>query len=1573
MQVISFHESEEQEMARTKFAKPVCWSSRKIWPEILGLVILLILMNACGPGEKGEGGWLTFRYDRTHSGYSEETVPVPLTLVWSYQSPLSPQPAWPEPGEEMERMQMDNAFYSSAAYGLVFFGSSLDHKVRALDAATGQEKWHFFTEGPVRYAPTIADGRIYVGSDDGSVYCLNAKNGRLLWKYRAGPSPEKLLGNGSMISLWPIRTNVLVDDGIVYFGAGVFPYEGIYICALDALDGSIAWKNDTIGDQEHELAFGGISPQGYLVASEEVLYVPSSRAMPAAFDKKNGDFLYYLDPGGKIGGTWAVLDREHLIAGVDQSGTPAKRAYDQTTGERIEDMHVWFPGIDLVITPDTSYTLTKEGLYALNRFAYQNLQQNQIKDIRQKREDLRAQLSDISARLMEADSRKSKQLERQREDISRMIAELAEVENLLKPEMFRWEVPSTGLNTIILAGESIFAGGKDKVLGFDAQTGNKFWQTEIPGDVKGLSAAGGRLFVSTAKGGILCFGQGEGSNKQSAVASESDFYRARKNEEFVLSAAELIIERTGIDKGWALVLGCQSDQLAYELARMTDLKIIALTSNDKKKTAIRDSLSLGNLYGHRIVVANWDLETLPDYFANLIVCEDLITDGKTKSLPEEIFRVLKPYGGKTVFCLPSESPGQSSKTDPEEISAWFEPVISGGPVEKEAEGAWLSYTRGHLDGAGEWTEEYGNPGNTACSNDKLVRGPLGILWFGEPGSKKMMDRHAKSQSPLSMDGRLFIQGEEVVMAYDNYNGTLLWEREIPGAIRPRADIDGGNFSLTKDALYVGAYDLCLLLDPATGETLSEFELPDTADSGNYRWAHVSATENHLFGSRAAALPRPFLSLQEALVKDGRWVEEEEVPLEYLDQYRDLRNRYPEPADGLIEDFKRSGVLWELMAEFPDWENYNLTEGALTDRLMVSDVVFALDPDTGQLQWQHRGNRIAHITISKGQGHVFFAESAVTAAEKSRAIKETQKLADEGKYIENRDFPVRPEYRDFRTVFALDQEAGRVKWKKTIDFTGCGGDTLASAFQNGVLLFFSSMGSHDYWRHETGALRWKRMTALDAETGEVLWSHPNNYRTRPLVVGDRVFIEPRVCDLRTGDIITREHPISGQTVPWEYLRPGHTCAITSASASMLFYRSSVAAITDFEKDDGLTLFGGIRPGCWINMIPAGGVLLFPEASAGCTCSFPLRGSLVLKHKPGRWPKGKVIITHGPMTPVEHFAINLGASSDMKDGNGRVWFAYPNPDTNYTQNHYPNYGVKFNLNEKIIPGMGYFNKDYRNEVIPGTDRYWLYTSGALGVTGFEIPLIDEVWGEAPGSYTVRLGFKAPDEDKRGRRVFSINLQGKEELADFDIRAESGTKNGVVIKEFRNIQVSNFLSIGFAPLSKEAGFDTAPLVNFIELIREDEIEPSQSGAEADFLTAGQAESMLSDAQMASTQNRTDEALEKFHAVLERAQTAKHKRQALSGLAEIASPLSLPKIAPYCKNIDPVIRGYKNPDPVLKKSAVKVFIAIGDRLSQKDKDLAMRMMNRALRFTDPEDLENLDLIMARLRVLREESVSRR
>ena len=73
-------------------------------------------------------------------------------------------------------------------------------------------RWTFFTEGPVRFAPSIWKDQVYVGSDDGYAYCLKSTDGKLVWKYRAGPSDEKVLGNGRRISLWPVRTSVLVDQ-----------------------------------------------------------------------------------------------------------------------------------------------------------------------------------------------------------------------------------------------------------------------------------------------------------------------------------------------------------------------------------------------------------------------------------------------------------------------------------------------------------------------------------------------------------------------------------------------------------------------------------------------------------------------------------------------------------------------------------------------------------------------------------------------------------------------------------------------------------------------------------------------------------------------------------------------------------------------------------------------------------------------------------------------------------------------------------------------------------------------------------------------------------------------------------------------------------------------------------------------------------------------------------------------------------------------------------------------------------------------------------------------------------------
>ena len=74
----------------------------------------------------------------------------------------------PQPVEgilELRRVHFDDVFQPVAADGAVFFGSSADNKVYCLDAATGRIRWTRITGGPVRLAPMVSGGRVFVGYD----------------------------------------------------------------------------------------------------------------------------------------------------------------------------------------------------------------------------------------------------------------------------------------------------------------------------------------------------------------------------------------------------------------------------------------------------------------------------------------------------------------------------------------------------------------------------------------------------------------------------------------------------------------------------------------------------------------------------------------------------------------------------------------------------------------------------------------------------------------------------------------------------------------------------------------------------------------------------------------------------------------------------------------------------------------------------------------------------------------------------------------------------------------------------------------------------------------------------------------------------------------------------------------------------------------------------------------------------------------------------------------------------------------------------------------------------------------
>ena len=131
-----------------------------------------------------------------------------------------------------------------------------------------------------------------VGSDDGCVYALDAASGALQWKYLARGNVQIIPGNGRLVSSRPVRTGLLVHEGVLYGCAGMFPTEGVDLFALDPATGNEHWRKEV-----------GVAAQGYLVASSTRLYVPTGRTAPVVFDLATGARIGSVEcPKGEGGG-----------------------------------------------------------------------------------------------------------------------------------------------------------------------------------------------------------------------------------------------------------------------------------------------------------------------------------------------------------------------------------------------------------------------------------------------------------------------------------------------------------------------------------------------------------------------------------------------------------------------------------------------------------------------------------------------------------------------------------------------------------------------------------------------------------------------------------------------------------------------------------------------------------------------------------------------------------------------------------------------------------------------------------------------------------------------------------------------------------------------------------------------------------------------------------------------------------------------------------------------------------------------------------------------------------------------
>src|SRR6478609_28711 len=202
---------------------------------------LAVLASIALLSPAGAGDWPAWRYDAGRSAATPDDLPAVLHPHWTLTLPAL-KPAWPD----QPLMPFDAAYEPVVAGRLMFVGSSRTDSVTAYDTRTGESRWRFLADGPVRFAASIWP---FMGV---FIHALDAETGRVVW------------------------TN-------------------------DA-DGSMYIKQPHGAD-----SFAGVAPQGPMAVAGDLLLVPSGRSVPAAYDRKTGKLRQFLlNENSKKGGGHTV-------------------------------------------------------------------------------------------------------------------------------------------------------------------------------------------------------------------------------------------------------------------------------------------------------------------------------------------------------------------------------------------------------------------------------------------------------------------------------------------------------------------------------------------------------------------------------------------------------------------------------------------------------------------------------------------------------------------------------------------------------------------------------------------------------------------------------------------------------------------------------------------------------------------------------------------------------------------------------------------------------------------------------------------------------------------------------------------------------------------------------------------------------------------------------------------------------------------------------------------------------------------------------------------------------------------
>lgn len=1182
---------------------------------VLLVSLVVSLAGADEPTARVEADdWPTYRRDAARSGITPRTLEGPLTEAWVVASSEPPVQAWPGPAKWdayheiqglKDRMVFDRALHVVGQGERVYFGSPVDDSIHCLDLTTGRTLWSHATEAPVRLAPTLAKGKVYAGSDDGHVYCLDAEDGRRIWKTRLGPRDVRLAGNGRVISLWPVRSGVLVMGDRVYAAAGVLPWEEVILAALDAETGKPHWKQSG----------RDLPAQGYLLASPSRIYVTAGRERPVVHDRETGKRLFQVKGGG--GGTYALLVGDQILHGPGRAGELS--AHAEGRGDQLAS----YQGHHMIVRDGTAFLLSDEHLTRLDRDEHLRLFGLRTA-ARARRDALRKQL------------KKSPQSPELKEQVAAVEMEIAELEKQLLATR-RWRVRSRTPYSMVLAGKHLIAGGDDRVAAHDAETGERVWELPVDGEAQGLAVVGGHLLVSTHRGKIHCF------RRAGAGESPAEVARARPRIDLVPGGTRRR-DRDSIGVG---VPGVQGPILHYIAPRT-----VRVTWKTRKSSTThlrfgeREFAPEGHRKEHEVVVTGVSHQQV--YFVEISGAHEDGTswkapryefDGSFYYLPSRagldparpisspLRRALAAMEGLPLTSSEPRSLGEGSRlrgyalvlgagsgevvrdlvasTELELVVVEPDPVLRRALLarlrEKDLLGTRVSVIDRPLDDLPfvpylanliTWgTDDPGVP--VALESVYRYLRPEGGVLLGSarqlrvPADRKLPEESAEITGFREKEedwhvvrrGRLPGAGEWAHQYGPADNSACSGDTHVRGELgvlwfgrpgpRPMPDRGPRNPAplASGGRLYVQGNRTLFGLDAYNGTILWARQLPTMRRANLPRdCSNMVATPDALYVALAEG----------AIAFEGRTGDL------LLDLDLPESPRKEERHWGYLATRGRallgSGV-WpgsQYLGDQGEWYEH-FKEDQISR--VASEYLFSMDRFTGSENWRYEGGAILNASIAVRGERVYFLEGR---SEKAVGAKGRLGVGELG---------------EKQHLVALDLHTGEKIWEQALDLSLLQYVTYLAVGEGRIII----SGTDEQKKYH--------IHALEEASGKPAWEHHqqaekdhhSGHLGRPVIIGQRLYLNQHTYDLASGEVLRVEK--------FDY----HGCGTQAASAGAIFHRFEYHGMLDLETGKR-TEFLGVRGGCWLGQIPAQGLLLAPETGSGCSCTHAFQTSLAFYPRP-----------------------------------------------------------------------------------------------------------------------------------------------------------------------------------------------------------------------------------------------------------------------------------------------------------------------------------------------------------------------